>query len=231
MFSEFFKRGNFYNSYFILFNIRQSAASFQMENIIDQMAKKDRTVELYNNLNAFDSLMKSNIDKISPYDLIEVADNINKNVNFFDRGFRKVDVMVAKAKNFYPINHERVPEAIYSLFNCYHNVWKDLPVYEKEARLHTKIVRIQPFEDGNKRVAKIITNYNLCKQNKAPLIINDDEIDEYFSYIDNNDIKGLSNFFERKSKEEFENMLELYETLYKTNDISMCEDDNIFGSR
>ena len=81
-------------------------------------------------------------------------------------------------------------------------IWNILPVYLKEAKLHIELVRTQPFEDGNKRTARIITNYNLVKQNRAPIIIEKEELDEYWNYINNYDVEGFTNFLKNKSQKE-----------------------------
>ena len=88
-----------------------------------------------------------------------------------------------------------------------------LPVYLKEAKLHIELVRTQPFEDGNKRTARVLTNYNLLKQNKAPVIISGCETDTYFSFIDNYDAEGFAKYLETKSKHELEIMLILYKKI------------------
>ena len=42
---------------------------------------------------------------------------------------------------------------------------EDLTIYEREALFHIGLMRIHPFEDGNKRTAKIIMNANFFKKN------------------------------------------------------------------
>lgn len=213
MFAEFLKKDSFYEKYMHLLNVRLAIGNLEMEDSNSEIISPNRTIEMYNNLVAFTNILEKNPDKISPYDVIEVAYDVNKDVNFFDKGFRKTQVDVNKATNFFPIEANRVPQAIYSIFNAYHNIWNILPVYEREARLHIELVRLQPFEDGNKRTARIITNFNLCKQNKAPVIISGKETEQYFSFIDNYDVKGFTEFLKKKSDEEFNNMLSLYRTL------------------
>lgn len=133
-------------------------------------------------------------------------------LNYFDKGFRKVGVEVRGAPFFPPNAKDVIPE-IYNLFDCYYNVWNILPVYEREARFHIRYIHIHPFEDGNGRTGRILTSYNLCNQNKAPIIISSRERKKYFSYINNNDIDSLALFFEKKSKEELEVMLDLYKSI------------------
>ena len=101
---------------------------------------------------------------------------------------------------------------VYSAFDSYHNIWLNLDTYEREARLHIELVRIQPFEDGNKRAARILTNFNLCYQNKAPVIITGSETDEYFGYIDDYDVEGMRKFLDKKSHEELNIMMDLYQS-------------------
>ena len=153
-------------------------------------------------------ILKANPDRISPYDLIDIAYNVNNEV--YNRTFRTRPVEVPKAKHFRPAPAYELPMKMYSLFDSYHNIWTDLDIYEREARLHIEIVRLQPFEDGNKRSARILTNFNLLQNNKAPIVIPSSQTDEYFDYIDNYDVEGLAKLFKQKSEEELEVMMNLY---------------------
>jgi Fic family protein len=92
-------------------------------------------------------------------------------------------------------------------------VWNNLNVYEKEARLHIELVRMQPFEDGNKRTARILTAYNLIYQNRAPILIPATYLEEYFKYIDNYDVDKLAKMFKESSNQEFLAMLNLYSSI------------------
>lgn len=212
MYAQFLRKGKFYDKYMQLYAMRQAIANMEMENHKDDMLNKENTQEMFNNVIAFENILSRNPDKISPYDLIDIADDINNGI--YSKGFRKTQVDVKKAENFYPPRAVEVPQAIYSLFDSYHNIWNCLPRYNKEARLHIELVRIQPFEDGNKRTARILTNFNLCKQNKAPVVLSGKETDEYFGYIDNYDVDKMAKLFEKKSEEEFEIMLDLYRSMY-----------------
>lgn len=218
MFLEFLTKNHFFEEYMKLFSTRFTMGSIRIEDNQTDLTSSKRAIEIYNNMNAFLNIIKRNPEKLSPYDIVDVADDVNKNLNFLSRGFRKVNVEVRGAP-FIPTDSKNIMEEIYSLFDCYYNVWDILPVYEREARFHIKFIQIHPFEDGNGRTGRIITNFNLCKNNKAPVIISSKERKRYFDYIDNNDIAGLTKFFERKSKEELEVMLDLYKNI--------CGDDII----
>jgi hypothetical protein len=213
MFSEFLNRDEFYNQYMQILATRMAIGSMEMEDENVELTSSSRTIEIYNYMKSFITLIESNIDKLTPYDISNVAEMVNKNINFFDKGFRKTQVDVKKAKNFFPPPPKEVIPRMYSLIDSYYNIWSDLPIYEKEARFHIELVRMQPFEDGNKRTSRIITNYNLCKQNKAPVIIDGKETDLYFSFIDDYNVEGFTKFLKEKSFEELQTMMTLYETI------------------
>lgn len=209
MFAEFLKKNEFYKQYMQLYATRIAIANLEMENQ-NAVTLPTRTIEMYNNMHAFMNIIEKNPMRISPYDVIDIAEIVNRDINFFSRGYRKTQVEVRGAKNFFPIPAREIPMKMYSLFDTYHNTWSLLSPYEREARMHIELVRIQPFEDGNKRTARILTNYNLCHQNKAPVIISGTETQQYFSYIDNYDVDKFAEFLEGKSKEELQVMIDLY---------------------
>ena len=208
MFAQFSNKGDFYNKYMQLYAMRQAMANLQMEDSETDILCPSRTQELYNNVIAFQNIIHKAPEKVSPYDLIDI--NADVNTGIYDRGFRKTQVSVKRAKKFFPPQAIQIAPMVYSTFDSYYNIWIDLPVFVKESKLHIELVRIQPFEDGNKRAARILTNYNLCHQNQAPVIIPGCETDEYFGYIDDYDVDGMAAFLEKKSKEELKIMMELY---------------------
>lgn len=212
MIAQYLNNKNFLKRYLDNYALRQAIANMQLEKKEAEMVTQfEGNEEMEANIEGFDYIINSNPNKVTPYDLNEISYRVNN--GFFQKGFRKTQVEVSKAKNFFPISAMQVPQAIYSLFDSYHNIWTDLPIYEKEARLHIEIVRIQPYEDGNKRSARILTSYNLCKQDKAPVIIPGRDTDEYFDYIDRYDVAGMTKYLENRSKEELQYMLNYYKKL------------------
>ena len=212
MFAEFLTQNEFFDEYIKLYATRFTMGSLRIEDNETDLTSKKRAIELYNNMKAFTKLIKENPSKLTPYDVIDIADIVNKNLKFYDKGFRKTQVEVRGA-TFTPTIPSLVTPEMYSLFDCYNNVWNILNPYEREARFHIKFIKIHPFEDGNGRTGRIITSYNLCKSNKAPIIINSQERSKYFKYISENNVDSLALMFEKKSKEELEVMVELYKTI------------------
>lgn len=219
MFAEFLNRDKFYQKYMQLLATRMAIGNVEMEKQ-NEGDISDYYLDIYNNIEAFKHLMELKKEKVGPYDIAEVAYLVNSGEY---EGFRKTQVSVRKAKKFFPIEAKEVIPKMYSIIDNYYNIWNILPTYEREARLHIELVRTQPFEDGNKRTSKILTNYNLCKQNKAPIIISAKDTDRYFGYIDDYDVEGFTKFIENKSKEELQVMMNLY-TL-------VCGDDMIVEAK
>ena len=66
----------------------------------------------------------------------------------------------------------------------YKNDWQELTVFERAVRLHMAIINIHPFSDGNGRVARLIMNYELIKNNYPPININESQKLSYYSIIE-----------------------------------------------
>ena len=202
----------FLKKYIESYALRQAIANMQLENKdVEMITTFDGNLEMENNIDAFKWIIENHPGRLSPYDLNEIAYRVNGEQ--FNKGFRTTQVAVARSMNIEPVSPKRLPEAMYSIFSAYRNIWRDLPVYEKEAKLHIEIVRTQPYEDGNKRSARILTSYNLYSQNKAPVIIPGKDTDEYFGYIDNYDVDGMTKYLENRSKLELEYIKEYYKKL------------------
>ena len=63
-----------------------------------------------------------------------------------------------------------------------------LPLFLAES--HWSFVRIHPFDDGNGRTARLITNYVLLRQNLPPMVIKSDHRDRYIGALQHADLLG-----------------------------------------
>ncbi|HHW68976.1 MAG TPA: Fic family protein, partial [Tenericutes bacterium] len=158
MFGQFLTKNDFFERYMNLFSIRFTYGSLTVEDEKGDYISPENSLKIYNNMEAFKMLLKSDKNKLTPYDLVDVVDQVNKNINFFENGFRRININIQGA-DFLPIDVKDVIPAMYSLFNNYYNIWDVLPVYEREARFHIALLKIHPFEDGNGRTARIVMNY------------------------------------------------------------------------
>ena len=118
--------------------------------------------------------------------------NINKliNENIKDsEGYRKVQVFIRGSEHIPP-----TPEQIPNLMNYYiYNYTHDIE-FEK----------IHPFEDGNGRTGRLLLNYELLKNNIAPIVITKEDRVKYFEFLKSNDDIGLANWLKELSLNEQE---------------------------
>lgn len=77
-----------------------------------------------------------------------------------------------------------VPKQMDKLRELYNNEWQKLTVFERAANLHMAIINIHPFSDGNGRVARLILNYELIKNNYPPININESQKLSYYSVLE-----------------------------------------------
>lgn len=106
----------------------------------------------------------------------------------------------------------------------YEGKWQELTVFERAIYLHMAIINIHPFSDGNGRVARLIMNYELMKNNYPPIIINESQKLSYYTMIEEinlntdyqnkpfeiGDIKLLNETIMLLSVMTFKNMQEYY---------------------
>jgi len=185
----------FFEEYLTSFCGRLTAKSLEIS-YEKPMPYTKHGVKFHNNLKAIHHLLELSEEKevISNQEIIETAALVNGPESFLSKGFRKTYVEVNEA-NWYPVEANQIYSRMYSLLDCYHNIWSELEdVFEREAMFHINFIKIHPFEDGNGRTGRILLANNLIKNNMAPVVITKEEKDEYFSYITNDDYQGFAKF-------------------------------------
>ena len=68
------------------------------------------------------------------------------------------------------------------------------------AKLHYDFVRIHPFDDGNGRVARLLTNYVLLRTGYLPIIVRTDDKAGYLAALRQGDVGDLAPFTEYMAK-------------------------------
>lgn len=167
-------------------------------------------------LTAFDYALL--LDDISVKDIIKIDSMVNYNEGIKE-GFKKVDNCIFGA-DFKTCSKELVPVRMQELMHKYNTEWAlDIPVfsfdmdfdtpeekerakeaylkafYEREAKFHIEFERIHPFEDGNGRTGRIITNAHLLHNDLAPIIITSSMKSIYLKCISDRDYSTLGNLF------------------------------------
>lgn len=182
-------------TYAILYNDN----SFKIEGkepreIYEAINHKKALEMVFNNLKdakTFDERFIKEINKI-----------IIENIKGTD-GYRKVQVFIRGSEHI-PPEPEKIPNLMnYFIYN-YNNDEQD--VFYKIAKYHIEFEKIHPFEDGNGRTGRLLINYELIKNNIAPVVIEKDDRIKYFEFIRNNDIAGFSNWLKMLSNKEADRM-------------------------
>lgn len=167
-------------------------------------------------LTAFDYAML--LDEITIKEIIKINQMVNYNEGLTD-GYKKVNNRIVGA-TFDTCPKELVPVKMQELIHKYNTEWAlDIPAfdfdmdfssaeekdkakeaylqafYEREAKFHIEFERIHPFEDGNGRTGRIITNAHLLNNNLAPIIISSPMKEIYLKCISDKDYQTLGNLF------------------------------------
>jgi len=195
-------------------------------NLIKRNAAYNRAYDMQkDNLEAFDYAM--NLDDLSVPDLIEINNIVIRSDPNKVEGFKKTNNDII-GTNFIPVDKKEIPAEIQRLFYDYRNGFgkeildpneksisaaeknrRLLQVFEREALFHIKFERIHPFNDGNGRTGRILINFNLLKQNIAPILITDVMSDEYRRCINDYDVSGLAQLFLSSSSQQITNWISL----------------------
>lgn len=104
-------------------------------------------------------------------------------------------VQTATGEVFYYATPEETPVMMKELVEWYNieSDKKELSPIELAALLHYRYIRIHPFEDGNGRIARLLVNYVLIRNNYPPVIIQSKDKDNYLRILHQCDVEvGLN---------------------------------------
>lgn len=134
------------------------------------------------------SKIESQIKQINKGISSNLYDNIKKYVNP-ETGYRNIDTSIEKNnKEIKFVKHEEIDDAMKKLVLCIKNLLKESEnmetrQYIKEVtRINYRLVRINPFIDGNIRTSKAVSNILLQEKNLISYF-GKDETDEYLNTI------------------------------------------------
>lgn len=105
-------------------------------------------------------------------------------------------VRLANGEIFNYASPEETPALMQELMDFYNTAIKNTETHPLwlAAMLHYKFVRIHPFDDGNGRVARLLMNYILLKNNYPPIIIKSDKKGEYLTALNKADVGDVESF-------------------------------------
>lgn len=96
---------------------------------------------------------------------------------------------------------EETPALMGNLLDWYHKNEKTLHPVQLAAEFHYRFVCIHPFDDGNGRVARLLLNYILLKNNYPPVIIKSEDKENYLTALQKADIGDISALIEYIEKQ------------------------------
>ena len=108
---------------------------------------------------------------------------------------------------------EKVNEEMASLIAWYEKSSESLHPIQVSALFHGKFIKIHPFEDGNGRVGRFVSNAILINQDYPPFIIRKTQRDSYIKCMQDfhrGYTKNLERFFLRKYKDTYRKFFEGY---------------------
>lgn len=97
---------------------------------------------------------------------------------------------------------EETPALMSDLLKWYSANKEQFHPVQLAAEFHYRFVCIHPFDDGNGRVARLIMNYILLKNNYPPVIIKSEDKERYLTALqkaDTGDINSLIEYIEKQS--------------------------------
>jgi Fic family protein len=107
-------------------------------------------------------------------------------------------VLLQNGETFYYASPEETPAKMGDLMGFYKSgaINFDTNPVELAAMIHYKFVRIHPFDDGNGRMARLLMNYILLKNNLPPVVIKSADKPKYLTALNKADTGDTIAFVE-----------------------------------
>lgn len=185
---------------------RLTHSSMSLEKDLGNVDDSKNAIRLRDNMKAFKYLLNKlqSDELLSKETIMQCANMVNESAIYISSGYRTygntitdTDIPISDANEI-----EKDMDRIIAEYN--NDITTGENAFIREAKFHINFIRIHPFEDGNGRTGRLLLNHNLLREDIAPVIITDDLIEYYQSYIREKDIKGMANLFSIQSKKEQE---------------------------
>lgn len=141
----------------------------------DYLPKNEKNLYIdYNNLKnlgeAWDYIIAhSNIDIIDDFQIRKVHSILAKNTHI-PGGIYRVSSAFVEQLGVHAPNFSKLPYGLNDI--QYHLDNKDIPVLTRAFNTHYDLIALQPFNDFNKRTARLIMNWFLIKNAYRPILFN-----------------------------------------------------------
>ena len=165
---------------------------------------------------------------VEPYDVkAQTADGLptTKRINLGEYKTSANHVQTATGETHYYATPEETPAKMQELMEWYYEVSQNVEIHPVvvAALFHHKFVAIHPFDDGNGRLSRILMNLILMRKGFPPVVIKNDDRQNYYSLLSRAD-SGEGWPFVEYIIERLERSLQLYLTALRGEDIDEDED-------
>lgn len=150
---------------------------------------------------AMDLLSLSSNEPLSVEQIVMLGNQVSESHPYISRGYRKRGNLLEETKTPIPDASE-IQKLMEEVVSDYHNTWKDLDPFSKEAHFFLQMIRIHPFEDGNRRTAFLLVNHHLMKEGYAPIYLTGNIYSKYLECIQENQVDKMTELFESQSQKE-----------------------------
>ncbi len=169
-------------------------------------------LEVLNHIDAIlymEDIIKNN-ESLSERQIKNIHNLILKGIDDENAGrYRKEKVVISGAEHL-PPEPIRVQEQMGKLIEWYNRDGEKLHTVERAAVLHTDLVKIHPFIDGNGRTARVLLNFELMKNGYPIIIIRNEDRVKYYETLDKAHITGDYSGFVDLTIEALNRSLDLY---------------------
>ena len=160
----------------------------------DKVSEKAKIL-INNSLNGFNFILEmvENNEELTENRLKDLHEIIMKGLGVGGL-YRNVDISI-KGSNHIPPSYIKVYDRMKKYFDAINDT--SVEKYEQIAFSHLQLAKIHPFLDGNGRLARLVLNYELLKNNLKPISIDKDKKEEYFNYLEEFKVnKNITPFIE-----------------------------------
>jgi Fic family protein len=135
------------------------------------------------------SFLESLVQELAPLqerNLKELHQLVLRGIDDDAGRYRKCNVIISGASHT-PPDHLHVEESMGRFFTWYQGEAQSMHPIERAAKVHTDLVIIHPFRDGNGRTSRLVMNLELMRAGFPTVII---PVEERASYYENLDRAG-----------------------------------------
>ena len=190
---------------------RLTHSSLSLEKDLGNPDDSKNALRLYDGMVAFKRLLERKEEPLTLDKIVETGDLVNASAWYISRGYRKMGEYLVDTN--IPISKpENISGDMERLVEEYQEAEEEgMDPFLQEAYFHIRFIRIHPFEDGNGRTSRLLLNANLLQKEIVPVIITDDLLPFYYSYIEQEDAESMAHLFRIQSQKEEKVMKEFQE--------------------